>query len=108
MALWAEGGLHQCDLAERLGVEAPTVTRMVQRLERGGLIDRRPDPDDARAVRLYPTQRARLLEAVIRRTWTELDGMIVTAVGRDDALRLGGTLANVVTAWSAENAEGNA
>lgn len=104
MALWREGGLHQCDLAERLGVEAPTVTRMVQRLERGGLIDRRPDPDDARAMRLYPTQRARLLEAVIRRAWTELDGMIVSALGREDALRLGGILATVVTAWNAEDA----
>ena len=39
-------------LADRLAVEAPHVTRQVQRLERSGLIERVPDPDDGRAQRV--------------------------------------------------------
>jgi DNA-binding MarR family transcriptional regulator len=39
-------------LAERLGVEAPHVTRQVQRLERTGHLERVPDPDDGRAQRV--------------------------------------------------------
>lgn len=99
MELWREPGLRQADLAARLGVEAPTVTRMVQRLERGGLVDRRPDADDARAMRIHPTPRARLLEAVIRRVWVELDAMLVAAVGRLEAERLGRLAAAVVREW---------
>ena len=100
MALWREGGQSQVDLAAHLGVEPPTITRMAQRLERGGLIDRRPDPDDARAVRLFVTPRARLLEAVVRRVWSELDAMIAEAVGVTEAARLGRTLDAVVRSWS--------
>jgi DNA-binding MarR family transcriptional regulator len=99
MALWREGGLRQSDLALRLGVEPPTITRMVQRLERGGLIDRRPDPDDARAMRLHATPRARLLEGVVRRVWAELDALIVEAVGGAEAARLGRTLGAVLRSW---------
>jgi DNA-binding MarR family transcriptional regulator len=44
------------ELAARLAVEAPHVTRQVQRLERAGFVERVPDPDDGRAqrVRLSP------------------------------------------------------
>jgi DNA-binding MarR family transcriptional regulator len=100
MALWREGGQRQSDLAHRLGVEPPTITRMVQRLERGGLIDRRPDPDDARAVRLHATPRARLLEAVVRRVWSELDALVSDAVGTSEAARLGRTLDAALRSWA--------
>lgn len=43
------GGLRQGDLAQRLGVRAPTVSAAVTRLERNGVLSRRPDPDDPRA-----------------------------------------------------------
>ena len=59
------------DVAERLGVDAPVVTRKVQQLEAQGLLVRAADPDDGRAVRLRVTSNGRhvierLLEA--RRT----------------------------------------
>jgi DNA-binding MarR family transcriptional regulator len=38
------------DLAEREAIAQPTVTTLVGRLERDGFVERRPDPDDARAV----------------------------------------------------------
>jgi DNA-binding MarR family transcriptional regulator len=44
-------------LAERLAVEAPHVTRQVQRLERCGFVERVPDPDDGRAQRVRITER---------------------------------------------------
>jgi len=40
-------------------VEPPTMTRLVDRLERDGYIHRSPDPDDARAVRVVATERGR-------------------------------------------------
>lgn len=52
------------DLAERLGIDAPAVTRKAQRLERLGLVSRGRDADDARACRLSLTGRGQ--EAIER------------------------------------------
>lgn len=43
-------------LAALLGVDAPTVTRKVQQLERLGYVARAADPDDRRASRIHLTQ----------------------------------------------------
>lgn len=43
-----EGRLRRVDLAERLGLTASGVTRTLLPLEKIGLVDRQPDPRDAR------------------------------------------------------------
>ena len=53
-----------------MGIEGPTLTRHVDALERQGLVRRRQDPDDRRAVVVELTDaghaaHARLLEVVI-------------------------------------------
>lgn len=50
--LWLEDGLSQSQLTERLGVEAPTVTGTVQRLERAGFIRREADAANRRVSRV--------------------------------------------------------
>ena len=47
------------ELAESEGIAQPTVTTLVGRMERDGLVERRPDPADARAVLVHLTQRGR-------------------------------------------------
>lgn len=54
-------GLKQSDLAEYLDIQPITLTRLVDRLCDNGLIERRPDPNDRRAKRLYLTPAARPL-----------------------------------------------
>jgi DNA-binding MarR family transcriptional regulator len=88
LTVWNEPGLRQAALAARLGVEPPTVTRMVQRLERSGLIERRRDPHDARVLCVHPTPRSRLLESTVRRAWNDVDARLVAALGEDDGERL--------------------
>lgn len=48
-------GLKQAKVAELLDVEPITTCRMVDRLEQAGLVERRRDPDDRRAWRLFLT-----------------------------------------------------
>jgi DNA-binding MarR family transcriptional regulator len=57
------------ELAQIEQVEAPTMTRLVDGLERDGYVVRSPDPADARAVRVAPTDQGRdaLLEGHRRR-----------------------------------------
>lgn len=54
-------GLKQSDLAENLDLQPITLTRLVDRLCDNGLIERRADPNDRRAKRLYLTAAARPL-----------------------------------------------
>jgi DNA-binding MarR family transcriptional regulator len=61
LAIWQQPGMRPSALAAQLGVEPPTVTRMVQRLERGGMLERRPDPQDGRGQLIFPTPRSGLL-----------------------------------------------
>lgn len=55
----------QRDLARFARIEQPSMAQMMVRMERDGLIERRPDPDDRRSSRvaLTPTALARLPEA---------------------------------------------
>lgn len=53
------------DLAKRLGIEAPSVTRKVQQLEELGYVVRTSDPEDKRASRLALTAEG---QKVVTRT----------------------------------------
>jgi DNA-binding MarR family transcriptional regulator len=62
LAVLVFGGPHTIsELADAEQVTGPTMTRIVQGLERDGLAEREPDPDDRRAVRIRPTRRGRAL-----------------------------------------------
>jgi len=63
--LWAEDGQSPGEIAKRLGLATPTVTRAATRMEAAGLLRREPHPTDRRLVRLVLTERGRLLEKVI-------------------------------------------
>lgn len=69
--LWEEEGLAPGEIAERLGIETPTVSRAVQRMERAGFVQRQPDPNDARLVRVYLTETGRGLEHTINNVLAE-------------------------------------
>jgi MarR family transcriptional regulator, transcriptional regulator for hemolysin len=54
-------GLNQSELAETLDLQPITLTRLLDKLSDSGLIERRPDPEDRRAKRLFLTPAARPL-----------------------------------------------
>jgi MarR family transcriptional regulator, transcriptional regulator for hemolysin len=51
-------GINQSGLAELLEIEPITIARLLDRMEEAGLVDRRADPADRRARRLFLTERA--------------------------------------------------
>jgi DNA-binding MarR family transcriptional regulator len=55
----AGGGLSLKGLAERLGLAHSTVSGIVDRLERRGLVRRETDPRDRRATVIVPTEAVR-------------------------------------------------
>src|SRR5215469_2346536 len=65
-ALWDTDGLTPGEIARRLGAATPTIVNTATRMEEAGLIVRRPDPADARLVRLYLTPRGRAAREPVR------------------------------------------
>ncbi|MHB8379886.1 MAG: MarR family transcriptional regulator [Acidimicrobiales bacterium] len=63
----ADGSFRVSELAERLGIDAPAVTRKVQQLERLGFVARDADPEDRRATRIRLTSSGEeTLQLVLR------------------------------------------
>jgi MarR family transcriptional regulator for hemolysin len=73
-------GLKQSDLADDLDIQPITLTRLVDRLCDNALIERRPDPNDRRAKRLYLTPAARPLLDRIATQVEELAGTLLAGV----------------------------
>jgi MarR family transcriptional regulator, transcriptional regulator for hemolysin len=65
-------GLRQIELADMLDIEPITLSRIVDRLEEGGLVQRVPDPADRRAWRLHVTAKAQPLIAKLRAVADEM------------------------------------
>ena len=52
-------GVHE--IADGLGLTAPTISVGVRRLEKAGLLERQPDPQDGRAIQLFLTAQGQAL-----------------------------------------------
>lgn len=75
-------GLKQSELAELLDLQPISLTRLLDRLAENGLIERRPDPNDRRANRLYLTPAARPLLDRLTALGEEVMGQVLD--GLDD------------------------
>ena len=91
----------QVDIAKRLRIEGPTMTRMLDTLEADGLVERLPDPADRRTKQLRLTAegervleeifgiadalRDRLLNGVPAERMDELNELLVMLTERLDA-----------------------
>lgn len=82
--LWERDGLRGGELAVRLGVEPPTATKMLRRLEKCGLIERRQDPEDARSFRFFLSDEGRSLEEPVTRCWDEVEEKTFTALSAEE------------------------
>ncbi|MAZ17604.1 MAG: MarR family transcriptional regulator [Ahrensia sp.] len=54
-------GMSQQDLANKLFVGRSNMTMLLPQMEKRGLVERRPDPEDKRALRLFLTEEGRAL-----------------------------------------------
>src|SRR5262245_60721734 len=80
MQLWDKDGITQSELFERLCVEPSTVTKSLQRLEKVGFVERRPDAEDSRVSRVYLTESGRALQAPVLQIWNELEHATVSGL----------------------------
>lgn len=79
--LWANpDGLTIGEIAESLGVEAPSITRTVQRMARQALVEKFTGQEDARQVVVRTTAKGWQLKEIIPRIMAETEAKILTNV----------------------------
>jgi DNA-binding MarR family transcriptional regulator len=79
--LFEEDGLRMGELAARARLSKQTMTTMVRLLERDGLVERRPDPSDARATRIFLSHRAREFRPTAEAVLADLEREVRSALG---------------------------
>jgi DNA-binding MarR family transcriptional regulator len=105
LPLFEEDGLRMGELARRALLSKQTMTEMVRRLERDGLVERRADPSDGRASLIFLTDRSRAFEPVAAGVLGELDRLVRRHL---DGERMGELKAALRELLSLESAAGAA
>ncbi|HEU68988.1 MAG TPA: MarR family transcriptional regulator [Candidatus Acetothermia bacterium] len=86
--LGEENGLAQADLARRAWVRPATLTAALQRLEEEGLVERRPDPTDARVSRVHLTAKGEATRRQAEAVWQEVEADLRAVLSEDDRAQL--------------------
>ena len=66
-------GASQRELAVLMRIEPPTLVRHLDKLQEAGLVERRPDPDDRRVMRIVVTAAGRRRLAKLHEVVQQLD-----------------------------------
>ena len=82
-------GMSQRDVAERLGVSAPSVTSMLQKMEAGEVIERRADEHDQRITRIYLTDKGREIIGRLHGVYAHALDASLGSLSEDDRVELG-------------------
>jgi len=79
-----EPGLTQSDLAERTSKDKPTITRILDRLEKKGLLGRRLNVHDRRSFTIYPTEEGQSLYPKLEGVVRGYSDLVLGGLGQDE------------------------
>lgn len=88
-------GVRQRDLADSLGIEGPSLVRLLDALETQGLIERREDEGDRRAKAVHLTEDGRTLVEGIRGVAAEVRERLLAGVPDEDVMLCLGLLGRI-------------
>lgn len=100
--LWRQDGLTQRDLVERLDVEQATMAKTLARMERDGLVVRRPHPGDGRAQQVWLTETARRLHGPATAAAQEVNRAALAPLSEPERRQLIDLIARVVAGMRAD------
>lgn len=72
-ALWENDGMKFKDLAKSVNIDGSTLTGILDRMERGGFVERRDDPEDRRSLLVFLTEKAKRIGPTIISLAEKLD-----------------------------------
>jgi DNA-binding MarR family transcriptional regulator len=86
--LYFHEGITQTALADVLDIEKPTLGRLLDRLEDKGWLERRADPGDRRAKRVYLTGNVQGLMRTLRRLAADLRAGALESLDEGERIQL--------------------
>lgn len=95
--LYRKEGIRQAKLADIMEIEPITLVRLLDRLEEGGWVQRRPDPTDRRAHCLYLTEKALPMIGRMKALAAEVRGVATDGLPEEDRERLLDMLCHIKT-----------
>jgi DNA-binding MarR family transcriptional regulator len=87
-ALDEADGMSMSDLAASLGVQPPTVTKMISRLAAQDYVERRASAGDGRQALVFLTERGRRAVDLIDRVWKRIEKDALAGIDEKDRKRL--------------------
>ncbi len=94
-------GTRLTDLAARSNMTAPAMGELVDDLQRGGYLERRPDPTDRRAKLVRPTRKGRRFLVEGLRAVREIEAAYAGTIGDERFAAMLGALQDLVDAQPA-------
>ena len=83
-----QGTIRQVDIEEHFYIRNPTVTRILQNLERKGLIERQINPQDSRSKVICLTEKAKAMEKLLYQLGDELESRLTSNLTHEDKREL--------------------
>lgn len=77
-------GITQDQLAKRIFINKSNVARQLVSLEEAGFVERRPSPNDKRAILVYPTDKALALYPQIRQIFRDWESLVAQDLTPDE------------------------
>jgi len=88
LAFAGDEPLRPSVIAERLGVDRPTITVLVDRLERDGWVETEADPDDGRARLVRPSGTGLAVAGPLREAAAEVSAAALSGLSDHEAATL--------------------
>ncbi|MBY6092211.1 MarR family winged helix-turn-helix transcriptional regulator [Maritimibacter alkaliphilus] len=79
-----ENGLRQSELADRMDIATVTTSKLIDRLEARGYVERRPDPEDRRSNRVYASEAAKDVVRAMTKIIYEVDEIANAGIPEED------------------------
>jgi DNA-binding MarR family transcriptional regulator len=82
--LYEEDGINQKELALRTSRDQPTLTRILDLLERKGMVRKETDPSDRRAFLLYVTEEGQKITEILTPIEQQYNRELFAGMNRED------------------------
>ena len=95
-ALFEEDDCIIRELAEKTRLSLPTLTVMLRKMEKAGLVRSRRDPEDGRAVRIQLTPLGRSIRPKCRKVLARLNSVLGSGLPMEEVIRARKALARMI------------
>jgi DNA-binding MarR family transcriptional regulator len=96
LSLWSEDGLKVTELGRRAGLEPSTMTGLLDRMERDGLLERVLDPGNRRELKICLTDAGRTIKDKVAWTADEILKKVLAGISESEMAALKDTLRKVL------------